>query len=118
MGRIDTRIREYVRKYVMSRSPGMYILLGRVINKQLGMDPVEAVIRKPKELLEALKNFYGDDMEAVFVFRSLFLKPLALMAGNPDLDDELYKAAMKGCPELVKALKSYGVSINEDVCGE
>lgn len=118
MSRVSDRIQEYVRKYVMSRSPGMYILIGRVINNELGMDPAEAIIKKPREMLEALKNFYRDEIEASFIFRSLFLKALALMAGNPDLEDELYRAAMRGCPDLVGVLKSNGVEIDESVCTE
>lgn len=116
MARIDNSVREYVRNYIMFRSPGMYILLGRVIGRELGTDLVEAVIKKPKHLLKVLKTFYGDDMEAVFIFRSLFLKPLALIAGNPDLEEELYKASMRGCSSLVETLKSYGVDIDPSVC--
>lgn len=94
----------------------MYILLGRVVSRELGEDLVEAVIKKPKQLLEVLKAFYKDDIEAVFVFRSLFLKPLALLAGNPDLEEELYRASMRGCSSLVEILKSHGVDIDHSVC--
>ena len=113
---ISNEIREYVRKYIMSRSPGMYILLSRVIMRELGADPAEAVIKKPRQLLEVLRNFYGDDMEAVFIFRSLFLKPLALLAGNPDLEEELYRASMQGCRSLIEVLGSNGVRIDPTVC--
>lgn len=116
MSKLDTRVREYVRKYVMSRSPGIYVLLGRVIRRELGTDPAEAVIKKPRQFLEVLKSFYKDDIEAVFVFRSLFLKPLALLAGDPNLEEELYKASTRGCSFLIDVLKSNGLSIDPDIC--
>jgi hypothetical protein len=116
MSKVSEEIRSHIRKYVMSRSPGMYILLARVANNSLGMDLVDAIIKRPTELLEALKRFYRDDMEATFVFRVLLLRPLALLTGNPTLDDELFKAALNGCQDLVKILRSHGVNIDPNVC--
>jgi len=113
---VDDRMREYIRNYMMSKSPGMYVLLRRVIHKELGMDLTEALIKKPRRVLEVLKEFYRDDIEAMFVFRTLFLKPLALLAGNPEVEEELYRASMHGCSSLVKILRTYGVSIDPSVC--
>ncbi len=118
MSSSDNKIREYIRNYMMSKSPGMYVLLRRVIRKELGMDLAEALIKKPRKVLEVLKEFYRDDIEAMFVFRTLFLKPLALLAGSPEIEEELYRASMRGCSSLVEVLRANGVSIDPSVCGD
>ena len=116
MLRVNSRIRDYIKNYVMNKSPGVFILLNRVVRERLGMDLVDAIIKKPRDFLKLLKSFYGDEMEAAFIYRSLFLKALAVMAGDPELDKELFKAAMNGCSQLVAVLRSHGVDVSTEIC--
>ncbi len=115
---VDPRLRDYIRKYIMSRSPGIYVLLNRAVSRELGTDLVDAVIKKPRELLDFLKRFYKDDMEAVFIFRSLLIKPLAMLAGDPDLEARLYRASLQGCQALVDELRGCGLDIDSSLCEE
>lgn len=104
-------------KRMFSQAPGVYMLLRGLARRKAGMDPVDLFLRNPANLYELLVGHYGDDFTATFVFRNLFVKPLADYLGLYDRVDELTKAAMRGCEELLKVIASSNPAVSADEVG-
>ena len=102
---------------MFSQAPGVYTLLRGLARRVESKDPVDIFLSNPRKLYNLLMEHYGDRFTAVFVFRNLFVKPLAEYLGLFDKVDELSKASIEGCEELLKVIHSLKPAVRFDEVG-
>lgn len=102
---------------MFSQAPGVYTLLKGLARKKAMTDPVELFLRNPKALYKLLMEHYNDRITAMFVFRNMFIKPLAEYLGLYGKEDELAKAAIAGCEELLRVIDSLNPQVKFDEIG-
>lgn len=102
---------------MFSQAPGVYTLLKGLARKRKMRDPVDIFLRDPRNLYNLLMEHYRDRVTATFVFRNLFIKPLTEYLGLYNMVDELTKAAIGGCEELLKVIDSMKPAVRFDEIG-
>ncbi len=102
---------------MFSQAPGVYTLLRGIARRKERRDPVDVFLRNPRNLYNLLMEHYKDRVTATFVFRNLFVKPLAEYLSLYDKVDELTKAAIEGCEELLRVIDSGKPAVRFDEIG-
>ncbi len=110
-------VRRVIVSKMLSQAPGVYTLLKGLARKVVKSDPTDLFLRNPRMLFNLLMEHYQDRVTATFVFRNLFIKPLAEYLGLYDKVDELTKAAIEGCDELLKVINNLNSSVVFDEIG-
>ncbi len=102
---------------IISLAPGVYALLKGLARRRAGTDPVTMFLKDPGSFYKLLLLYYKDPTTAMFIFRNLFIKPLAEYLGLYEKVDDLARAAREGCEELLKFISSSRPSIELDELG-
>lgn len=110
-------LRSVIVNRMLSQAPGVYILLRSLARRKTKKNLEDIFLRNPRAIYNLLMKYYGDRLTAIFVFRNLFIKPLAEYLRLHDKVDELTKAAIEGCDELLKVINSFNPSVKFDEIG-
>ncbi|HDD25541.1 MAG TPA: hypothetical protein ENF75_00425 [Acidilobales archaeon] len=83
---------EFIRKHISRAAPGHVTLLKNMAELRYGTDFIELFLNEPSKVLDLLINIYGGDEEtATFIFKVLFIKPLATWLGNSSLMEDFMR---------------------------
>ena len=97
-------LKRYIREFLSSRAPGILEVLDIVAKNRYNSSILDLLFTKPREFMEVIREYYGDQETVTFVLSVLFIKPVASRLGILDKVEEMVYAFMYDPDSFVRIL--------------